>query len=440
MSRTIFGVGLALGLGLAVGCGGSSSDQPLPKVSLDSDPTPTPPAPSQNPDPPPQPVKSDSVDPAPKAEASKGPAWEGDPDKHVIPTAAVRGSIGGVDVTPEVLIETGELVFRTLKAGSTTVERKVTLKLTPPPTADKPTQPILGRSWKVRLESEPSPLVPEIWLEDDGKAIQLYPGGYALTLELGARKDGKVTGKVYLSIPDVKKTVLAGTFTADYFRPHTERPGPDDVPYVTGTVAVTGTQAGAEVRVGYAGLTAAGPVFKELQLGFDPAPEAEARWLPDDSDRPRASRLIAGDGKSRPFRYEHLKLPSGRYLLSVAVAGGPAVWKWVDMPAGGALTENFVLDATKTGGIEISAAPGATDKVLLAPADDPDKPALEDSLFQAVAFQVVRQEVSLIAGKAVVKNLAPGKYEVRVGTERRAVEVVAGKVAELDLKAPKKAP
>ncbi|QJX00561.1 hypothetical protein [Frigoriglobus tundricola] len=438
MPRTVFGVALALGLVVALGCG-SGSDQPLPKVALEGEPTPTPPAPSPNPDPAPPP-KAEMADSVPKAEAPKGPVWEGDPDKHVVPTTAVRGSIGGVDVTPEVLIETGELVFRTLKAGTTTVERKVSLKLTPAPTAEKPAQPILGRTWKVRLESEPGPLVPEIWLEDEGKAIQLYPGGYALSLELGPRKDGKVTGKVYLSIPDAKKTVLAGTFTADYFRPHTERPGPDDAPYVTGTVTVTGTQAGAEVRVGYAGFNSAGPIFKELQLGFDPAPEAEARWLPDDSDRPRASRLIAGDGKGRPFRYEHLKLPPGRYLLSAAVAGGPAVWKWVDVPAGGALTEHFVLDATKTGGVEVNAAPGATDKVLLAPVDDPNKPALEESLFQAVAFQVVRQEVALIGGKAVVKNLAPGKYEVRVGTERRTVEVVAGKVAELDLSAPKKAP
>jgi len=369
--------------------------------------------------------------------------WEGDPDKHVVPASAVRGSICGVDATPEVLVDTGELVFRTLKAGTTTVERKVSLKLTPRsvPADDKPTQSILGRTWKVRLESEPGPLVPEIWLEDAGKAIpQLFPGGYSLSLELGPRKDGKVTGKVYLSIPDEKKTVLAGTFTADYFRPHTERPGPDDGPYVTGTVAVTGAQAGAEVRVGYAGFSSAGPIFKELQLAPDPAPEAEARWLPDESDRPRTSRLISGDGKSRPFRYEHLKLPPGRYLFTAAVVGGPAVWKWLDVPAGGALTENFALDATKTGGVEVSAAPGATDKVFLIPADGPDKPALEESLFQAIAVQVLRQEVALIGGKAVIKNLAPGKYEVRVGTERRTVEIVAGKVAELDLNPPKKSP
>ena len=43
-----------------------------------------------------------------------------------------------------------------------------------------------------------------------------------------------------------------------------------------------------------------------------------------------------------------------------------------------------------------------------------------------------------VGGKAVFKNLAPGKYEVRIDSERKLVDVAAGKTAELDFAPPKK--
>ncbi len=249
-----------------------------------------------------------------------------------------------------------------------------------------------------------------------------------------------MAGKVYLALQDKEQTVLAGTFTTDYFRPHTERPGPDDVPYATGEVTVTGADPKAEVRVAYAAFTpTGGGVFKELQIAADPNPVEQALWTSDgDGAKPRISTLIPGDGKSRPFRYEHVKLQPGRYLLSAAVAGGPAVWKWVDVPATGTLAENFALDAAKAGGLEVAAPPGATGKVFIAPADEPTRPPLDAELFKALSIQVVRADAEIVGGKALVKNLGAGKYEVRLGDERRVVEVVAGKTAEVNMTPMKK--
>jgi hypothetical protein len=148
--------------------------------------------------------------------------------------------------------------------------------------------------------------------------------------------------------------------------------------------------------------------------------------------------LVAGDGKLRPTRYEHIKLPPGRYLISAGIVGGPAVWKWVDLPAGGALTENFTLDATAAGGVEVTVPADVVGKVFIAPADAPDKPALNADQFSAIALQVVRQYPDVVAGKALVKNVAPGRYEVRVGDLRGTIEIVAGKTVELSLRPPKK--
>jgi hypothetical protein len=106
--------------------------------------------------------------------------------------------------------------------------------------------------------------------------------------------------------------------------------------------------------------------------------------------------------------------------------------------ANSALTEPLVLDATKTGEVQISTPPDAKGKVFVAPADAPDKPELSGELFHALAFQVVRQDADIVAGKATIKNLAPGRYEVRANDLRGFADVVAGKTAELTLAPPKK--
>lgn len=435
MSRTIFAGVLVAALTVALGCG-SKSEPTLPPVNGNEAPSPTPP------------TNTDPKGGPPKADPPKVAAWEFDQTKHAIPAAPVKGSIAGAEVTPEVVIEGAELTFRVLKAGTQTVERSLKLNLAPMLVAGQPVPKVLERSWAVKIDADAGAAVPEVWREVAGKDPHIYPSGYALTLELGPRKDGKVAGKIYLSLGDAEKSFLAGAFDATYVRPHTERPGPDDAPYIAGEVNVTGAKADAEVRVSYVAFGADGKVFfKELQLPFDPVPEQQARWTRDESDKPRVGTFVAGDGKGRPFRYEFVKLPPGRYLLATAVTSppgaavaerGPAAWKWVDLPTGGTLTENLTLDATKTGSVEVSVPADVKGKVYFAPADAPDKAPVPLDLFVAVAFQSVRQDADIAGGKALVKNLAPGKYEVRAGDLRGFVDVIASKTVEFSLTPPKK--
>jgi hypothetical protein len=435
-SRSIVALGIAAALIFACGCG-SDPEPAAPETKVD-DTKPAPqsaPTPQTTPAPPPS--LTGPIEPVPKVEPPKA-IWELDQTKHVIPDAPVKGSIAGVEAAPAVLIEGPELTFRVIKSDTGMVERSVKLNLAPMLVAGQALPQILGRGWKVKLEDDAGPGVPEVWREVTGKDPHLYPSGYALTLELGPRKDGKVAGKIYLSMSDAEKTYLAGTFEAQYVRPHTERPGPDDAPYIAGDLTVTGAKPDAEVRVSYVGFSGMHVMFKELQLAADPVPEQLARWTRDEADKPRASTFVAGDGRERPFRYEHVKLPAGRYLISAAVVGGPAVWKWVELPAGGTQTVNLALDAAKAGGVEVTVPAGVAGKVYLAPADDPDRPPLEFDLFVAVAFQAVRQDAEIVGGKALVKNLAPGKYEVRAGELRGTVEIVADKTAELTLATAKK--
>src|SRR5262249_27988478 len=41
----------------------------------------------------------------------------------------------------------------------------------------------------------------------------VYQSGYAMRLEFGKEKDGKIKGKIYLCLPDVAKSYVAGSFT-----------------------------------------------------------------------------------------------------------------------------------------------------------------------------------------------------------------------------------
>ena len=403
MSRMIFGVTLGFGRAVAIGCG--AKPEPTQPSALLQEPEP-----KKDPEPTPNtaPPKTDP----PKADTPKGePAkvvWEMDPAKHAIPGAPVRGRVAGVEVAPEVLVTSEEVIFRVPPTDAQPLERSVTLRLAPQTPGKPPAPPIPGRSWKV----SPKETGPEVWLEVKGQPILSPSVGYAMTLELGARKGGKVSGKVYLCLPDKDSTVLAGTFTADYLRLPGEKPGPDDAPFVLGEVTVTGAAPGAKVRLACAAFL----------------PDGSALFLPESQ----------ADLKGEPVKFEHTLLTPGHYLISAAVVDGPAVWKWVEVPANGMLTENLALDATKTGGIEVTAPADAKGMVMLAPADDPKRPPLLGELFKGFSVLTVRANTEIVAGKALVKNLGPGRYEVRLGDARREVEVTAGKTAEVNLTPAKK--
>ena len=82
----------------------------------------------------------------------------------------------------------------------------------------KPGQGIEGKSfeWKAELkegEAQPAIHVHINSLKPPG--LQVSTKGYAMRLEFGKEKDGKIPGKIYLCLPDDKKSWVAGCFTLD---------------------------------------------------------------------------------------------------------------------------------------------------------------------------------------------------------------------------------
>src|SRR5262249_6018273 len=197
-------------------------------------------------------------------------------------------------------------------------------------------------------------------------------------------------------------------------------------------VVVRGASPGATLMVGYV----ANPtpevfafVTADVTLADPGQPGKSVRM---DYDKPRVTVLSAGDGKDTPSRFEHSRLAPGRYFVFAGIKPGPWVGKWVTATAGGTHTADLVIDATQTGGLEVSVPLEVVGKTKAVPAEEPGQPAINPTVFDVIALQC-GFERDIVARKALYTGLAAGKCDVRAGAYSQVVEVIAGKTAELDL-------
>jgi hypothetical protein len=71
----------------------------------------------------------------------------------------------------------------------------------------------------VEIQPERAPPVPKIvlrWKDEQQKAVtRNISGGYALKIAFGEAANGRIPGKIYVSLPDENKSFVAGTFNAE---------------------------------------------------------------------------------------------------------------------------------------------------------------------------------------------------------------------------------
>ncbi|HEX4614023.1 MAG TPA: hypothetical protein VH092_37925, partial [Urbifossiella sp.] len=393
------------------------------------------PAPEPAPQPQPAPPPKDDPKTPPKDEPKTPPApaavWELDPAKHTVPAAPAAGSLGKAAFAPQAEFQDDTLTFRAFSTDGTT-SRVIAVKLP----ADLAKTAAGGLKLVVKPD-EDGAKVPVVLTElpaekkDALPKLFEYKNGFALTLDLGKREKGSLPGKVFISLPGEEKDFLAGTFTADWVRPPSEPPGADDAPFVQGAVTVAGAKADTDVRVGYVGTP------KGMDLTHDSLTMRFAlAGLSGRSDhaKPRVTFFAAADAPEKAGRYEHVRLPAGKYLVFASATGAPPVGKWVTLPADGKLTQDFAVDPGKAGKLEVKVPAGATGKVMLVPADDgPVSPEVFGP-----AASVIGLEADVQNGVARFDRLAPGRYEARLGDAAGTAEVKLNETATLELTPPKK--
>lgn len=405
------GVTLGLALSLATAATGCSHTAPPPAAA----PVETPPA---------QPGTAGEAQVAPGSPVVVA-GYELDAAKHAVPSAPATGLLDGSPFVPTEVSLTGtELTFAAMKSGDApSVARSLTIKF--PATGVK-----LAEGFKLVVaadqpESAAVPGVDTFSFVGDKPSGQVYVNGYALTLELGKRDAGVQVGKIAVSLPDAGKSYLAGTFTAQARRAPGDLPGPDESPAVHGLVTSVGESKG-DLEVGLIGQPAGQVVTETVSLAVAGPP---GRFTRTESPRPTTLALTAGG----QFRYEHVKLPPGRYLVWARQTPGPLAWKWVAVAAGTATDAPLTLDAKLAGKLAVTTTqPTGTLRLLPKDGDAPPPvPELAlgyalklDAPFDAKAFDAV----------------PPGRYDLiatlKSGDEwdRKPVEVKPGETVAVKLK------
>jgi len=201
-----------------------------------------------------------------------------------IPATPAKGQIHGLPfVVESSTIENGVFTMRLGKDVTSDREARVLLP-------GSPWEAPAGKSFKV--PGAPGAAAPQIvlaWKEagQDTPAEQTFTDKYSLLLEFGQEKDGKLPGRIYLSLPDEVKSNIAGTFDADIrgFRLVNGKPdvGADSVDTLeylalrellkddpNKALEVIGFRDGRYSPAGTAGKNMTGYIETEYRIGQDP--------------------------------------------------------------------------------------------------------------------------------------------------------------------------
>ena len=413
MPRILAGATLALLGSLLTGCG-KTAPPGEPEALATGVPAATPVTPAQT--------------PGADASGSPGVAVAGhelDAARLVVPATPAVGTLGGGRFAPtEVTLTGNELTFAALKAGDAPgVAGSLTVKF--PAAGVK-----LADGFKLVVKSdEPeSPATPAVELfttAGDKPLIHVYPNGYALTLELGKREAGKQPGRLAISLPDGTKSYLAGTFTAEARRVAGEPPGPDESPAVHGLITLGG-EAKGELEVGLIGQPAGQVVTETVTLPVAGPPGRVNRV-----ESVRKTALACGPAGE--FRYEHVLVPAGRYLVWARQTPGVVAWKWVSVAAGTVTDAPLTLDAKQAG--KLTVATTQPDGTLRLIPKDGDAPAAVPELSLGLALKL-----DLPFDAKAFDAVPPGRYDLvatrKAGTEwdRKPVEVKPGEAVSVMLK------
>jgi len=147
---------------------------------------------------------------------SPKPEWTSDLSKMKAPDAPVSGKIQGLDFTMEAVKyepSSSTLSFRQGKNLFPDAEITVFLFL-------KEDESPEGKIFEMAIDVPISAHQPHVHIERSFPNKKLptvlaYSSKYAMKLQLGAKKDGKVPGTIYVCLPDDDKSFVAGTFSVE---------------------------------------------------------------------------------------------------------------------------------------------------------------------------------------------------------------------------------
>ena len=137
--------------------------------------------------------------------------WNMDIDENLIPNKPASGLIHGNNFAYEkAIIKKDVLTLRQGKEFFPDLGLMIFLF--------SKDEPLEGKKYIIKQEGEGT--VPHIHMKwkPQGKKLPktiIFSRDYAMYLEFGHKEDGKIPGKIYLSLPDYQKSFVIGTFEAE---------------------------------------------------------------------------------------------------------------------------------------------------------------------------------------------------------------------------------
>jgi hypothetical protein len=399
---------LCLGL-LVLGC---SRNSPSTNGNRDQ-------AKDTKPVPPGQPAKDDAAKPDPKK-----PAWTLDPAQMKIPDAKAFGKIHDVEfVLDKAELESDVLTLRQGKDFFPDAAVKVWLK---------EEESIEGKNYRITPnQGIGGPHVTLEW-KPKGKNFPeteaFFSDKYAMLLEFGKAKDKVIPGKIYLCVADEPKSCVAGTFTL----------GAEQGGEISGKITVRGDAKGLWIEVGTLGKNAKG----ELD-----APTVGSEVGKGTMAMTSRNTRLAWDDKSGSGTHKHTNRPPGRYLVYLRGRAGPQKggliecegyhdWKWVEIKDDKSkVTVDLTIDPSNQGNLEVQVAGAPKDAVVTyLPLDADGRLPFPD----AHRYVSISSSAKLDNGKALIRGLREGKYQVACGDATMDVEVKRAATVPVKLTPSKK--
>ena len=137
--------------------------------------------------------------------------WRDDLGGARIPSGPPQGRIRGIEFKPDrVELQGSQLTIR--QGADFFADREFKVLMSGPQKA------LQGRKFAVQEDTDfgKSPHVHMSW-RPKGETMpktRMYMEGYLMRLEFGRISSGRIPGKIYLCIPDFKRSFVAGTFSA----------------------------------------------------------------------------------------------------------------------------------------------------------------------------------------------------------------------------------
>ncbi|MGL6074650.1 MAG: hypothetical protein ACRC8S_10860 [Fimbriiglobus sp.] len=399
-----------------VGCGGSTSSTPA--TTAIAQPTPEVTTPATTP--------PTVAAPVPVKPATAG--YELDATKHTVPQGAIAGKLDGMSFTPTVTI-VGQDVFLNNVASNTQQPGSMMLSFKLPGPLE-----LLPKGLRLVIKSDQpaSPELPRIdtqTLATGGMTkVNSYANGYALTIILGARNGTKQSGTIWLSLPDEAKSYVVGIFTASVQRTFDEPPNSGDAPYLSGLIQLPANSIG-ELEAGVQAVLNGNVSTENVSLNLGPKDPRSART---ESEHP-TSVVMNSKGE---YRFEHIRLQPGRYLMWVRLKPGPAAWKFVTVDEKTALDAPISLDPKAVGAVQVDLA-GAKGTIHLIPEDETDPMVkIPDTARQFVLkLSASAEEADTAFAKVPVGRYVALRYSPDgMLRARNPVEVKLNATATVDLK------